>query len=83
MRTIKTYIKKGRPFIMRHPGGIPQCRAKPAAKPGDLRRLIPLLFQLGVFGPGLLQDRDVRVGVFPEGEEIIVGCFGFGCVALK
>jgi len=30
-----------------------------------------------------LQDRDVRIGVFPEREEIIVGSFGFGSVALQ
>jgi len=29
--------------------------------------------QLGVLGFGLLEDGDVGVGVFPEGEEILVG----------
>jgi hypothetical protein len=29
----------------------------------------------------LLQDGDVGVGVFPEGEEIVVGGLGFGGVA--
>ena len=29
--------------------------------------------QLGVLGFGLLQDGNVRVGVFPDGEEILVG----------
>jgi hypothetical protein len=32
-----------------------------------------LLLQLRVVGFGLLQDGDVRVGVFPEREEILVG----------
>ena len=32
---------------------------------------------------GLLQDGDVRVGVFPEGEEILIGSTGFGSVALQ
>ena len=32
-----------------------------------------LLLQLRVFRPGLLQDGDVGVGVFPEGEEIFAG----------
>jgi hypothetical protein len=32
-----------------------------------------VLFQLRVLGFGLLQDGDVGVGVFPEGEEIFVG----------
>jgi hypothetical protein len=32
-----------------------------------------LLLELGVFGFGLLEDGDVGVGVFPEGEEVLVG----------
>ena len=40
------------------------------------------LLQLRVLGLGLLQDGDVGVGVFPEGEEILIGGFGFGDVAL-
>ena len=36
------------------------------------------LFQLCVFRLGLLQDRDVGVGVFPEREEILVGGAGLG-----
>jgi len=35
--------------------------------------------QLGVFRLGLLEDRDVGVGVFPEGEEILVSSL---CLAL-
>src|ERR1700690_3323112 len=34
------------------------------------------LIQLFVFGPGLLQDRDVGVGIFPDGEEILVRSAG-------
>jgi hypothetical protein len=30
------------------------------------------LLQLGVLGLGFFQDRDVGVGVFPEGEEILI-----------
>ena len=37
--------------------------------------------QLGVFGFGLLQDGNVGVGVFPEGEEVFVRGFRFGGVA--
>src|SRR5215469_653172 len=40
------------------------------------------LLQLGVFRLGLLQDGDVGVGVFPQGEEILVGGAGFDGVAL-
>jgi hypothetical protein len=36
----------------------------------------------GVFGFGLLQDGDVRVGVFPEGEEVLIGSLCSGAVAL-
>ncbi len=40
------------------------------------------LLQLREFRLGLLQDGDVRVGVFPEREEILIGRAGFGGVAL-
>ena len=39
--------------------------------------------QLRVFGFGLLQDGDVGVGVFPEGEEVLVCSVGFGGIALE
>jgi len=42
------------------------------AKPESLPRVPPLL-QLRVLGLGFLQDGNVGVGVFPEGEEIFVG----------
>ena len=32
-----------------------------------------LLRELGVFGFGLLEDRDVGVGIFPEGKKILIG----------
>src|SRR5208337_83571 len=41
------------------------------------------LLQLRVLCLGLLQDGNVRVGVFPEREEIFVGGFCFGRVALQ
>jgi len=41
------------------------------------------LLQLCVFRFGFLQDRDVRVGVFPEREEILIGGAGFGGVPLQ
>ena len=37
--------------------------------------------QLRVLCFGLLQDGDVGVGVFPEGEEILIGSFRFGGIA--
>ncbi len=36
-------------------------------------RMVAESFQLGILGLGLLQDGDVRVGVFPQREEILVG----------
>jgi hypothetical protein len=39
------------------------------------------LLQLRVFGFGLLENGNVRVGVFPQCEEILVGRAGLGCVA--
>ena len=49
---------------------------------GLIRRWLRLscLLQLRVLGFGFLQDGDVRVGVFPKGEEILIGSTGFGCV---
>src|ERR1039458_8275582 len=44
------------------------------------RRTLQLL-QLRVLGLGLLQDGDVGVGVFPEGEEILVCSLRFGGIA--
>ena len=43
----------------------------------QLRRLLQLL----VLRLGFLQDGDVGVGVFPEGKEVLIGCFRFGDVA--
>jgi hypothetical protein len=37
--------------------------------------------QLGVFRLGLLEDRDVGVGVFPEAKEILVGSLGLGLIS--
>jgi hypothetical protein len=40
------------------------------------------LVQIRVFCFSFLQDGDVRVSVLPEGEEILIGRFRFGRVAL-
>src|SRR5215471_7595201 len=42
----------------------------------------PESLQLGVLRFGLLQDGDVRVGVLPQREEIVIGGFCFGNVTL-
>jgi hypothetical protein len=54
-----------------------QRSSKATRNAGVIRRSL----QLGVFRLGLLEDRDVGVGVFPEGEEILVGFSGFRRVA--
>ena len=36
------------------------------------------LFQLCVLRLGFLQDSNIRVGVFPEGEEVLIGGAGLG-----
>ena len=41
------------------------------------------LFQLRVFDLGLLEDGNVGVGVFPEGEKILICRLGFDGVALQ
>ncbi len=48
---------------------------------GIFPTLIAELLQLGVFRLGLFEDRDVRVGVFPKGEEILVGTLCFGLIS--
>ena len=40
-----------------------------------------LLLELCVFGFCFFQDRNIGIGVFPEGEEILVGGFGVGGIA--
>ena len=51
------------------------------ARAGTLVPTLPLLRELGVLGFGFFQDGDVRVGIFPQCEEILVGSAGLGRVA--
>jgi len=44
-------------------------------------RTLSQLLQLRVLCLGLLEDGNVRVGIFPKGEEILVRHAGFGGVA--
>jgi len=46
-------------------------------------KIATLLLQFRVLRFGFFQDGDVRVGVFPEGEEILICRLGFGGVALQ
>src|SRR5262249_53736826 len=58
-------------------GGRPMRRSRSWKRGSERRRLL----QLGVLGFGPREDRDVRVGVFCQREEILVGCAAFGRVA--
>ncbi len=55
------------------------ARLVPARKVAAIRRNS---LQLGVLSLGLLQDGNVGVGVFPEGEEILVSGAGANGIAL-
>jgi len=37
-----------------------------------------VLLQLRALGYGLLEDGDIGVGAFPEGEEVMIGCVRLG-----
>ena len=54
-----------------HPGTIGQGRSLHVGFLSDWSK--DRLLQLRVLGFGLLQDRNIRVSIFPEGEEIFVG----------
>ena len=49
--------------------------------PPAYRSTMLLLLQLRILGFRLLVDGDVGVGVFPESEEVLVSCTGFGTFA--
>src|SRR5438876_833262 len=48
----------------------------------ELPRVIQVIRVKGSCTFGFLQDRDVGVGVFPEGQEILIRAFCFGHVAV-
>ena len=48
----------------------------------SVQNRVSTLLQLRILGFGLLQDRDVRVGVFPEGEKVLVRSLRPGGVAV-
>jgi hypothetical protein len=66
---------------LRHvpPGGYSHCACSRLHTMSPIRILGGRrLLQLRVLRLGFLQDRDVGVGVFPEGEEILVSGARFG-----
>jgi hypothetical protein len=62
--------ENGQPVVERLPAGIRWATLNES-------------LQLRVLRLGLLQDGDVGVGVFPEGQEILVGSLGLGRVTLQ
>src|SRR4029077_13214141 len=57
--------------------------AKTVADEGSLSSSYRQLLQFRVFRLGFFQDGDVGVGVFPKGEEVLIGGAGLGGVAGK
>ena len=53
-------------------------------KPKPIRnRILKELLQFGVLGLGLLEDGDLRIGIFPDRQEILVRSSAFGGIALE
>ena len=70
--------------MVRNSLGRPRRDSCGQPKSSDLRItiLIGASLQFGVLGFGGDEDRDVRIGVFPKGEEILVSVTGIGLVGL-
>ena len=62
-------------------GAESQQRSNKATRNTAAKLVIRRSLQLGVFRLGLLEDRNVRVSVFPEGEEILVGGLCLGLIS--
>jgi hypothetical protein len=62
--------------------GMAEITSKPApSESGGCAAQPPVgLWEFGVFGFSLEEDGDVGVGVFPGGEEVLIGGAGFGGV---
>ena len=54
-------------------------RRKFGVRMGPIERL----FQPGILGLGLNENRDVLVAIFPEGEKYLISIAGLGIVALQ
>src|SRR5580704_606816 len=67
--------------VLRTMKKIPNHTRMPPAKSGFFFFAVVGLMQLCVFGPSFLQNGYVRVGVFQEGEEVLIRGFGFSGVA--
>ena len=66
--------------MFRERATIPAYKTNKSGFVGFEARMRAKSFQLRVLGPGLFQDGDVRVGVFPQREEIQIRSTGFGGV---
>ncbi len=62
-------------IITKKPKSARNCESRASIRRRSLQLLVLRL--------GFLQDGDVGVGVFPEGEEVLVSSLAFGCVAGK
>src|SRR5208282_3204692 len=58
-------------------------RSNQATRNSPAKPVIRRSRQLGVFRLGLLEDRDIGVGVFPEIEEILVGGHCLGLISCQ
>jgi hypothetical protein len=72
-------IVEGRAVVNPKLGGC--VASKPRDLGSDRGYRVAKSLEFGVFGFGLGEDGDVGGGVFPDGEEVLVGGAGFGGVA--
>src|SRR6266566_8085198 len=77
LRSLKTYSGTGQPGATAKTA---QYRGGNAS--GCRDAFVVALLQLRVLRLGLLQHADVRVGIFPEHKEVLIGALCFGCVAV-
>ena len=59
------------------------CKITARLESKRITQLQTKLLQLCVLGFGSDEDWNVRVGIFPEREEILIGRLGFGVVVLQ
>ena len=61
----------------------PSCAHNAGSVEGDSQMEVVRLFQLGVFGLGLLKDGSIWVGVIPRREEVLIGIARFRGVVIQ
>jgi hypothetical protein len=78
---LEPYLHSHRKAIREHQLADAVQRSNKATRSAPARHVIRRSLQLGVFRLGLLEDRDIGVGVLPEGEEILVGSLCLGLIS--